>query len=43
MIFGSDMFKIMRFVFLLLKLLAEVFGDDDDKKSANENSFGKEA
>lgn len=42
MIFGSDMFKIMRFIIALLKLLAEIFGDDDDKNSANENGFGKE-
>ncbi len=39
MLFGSDMFKVMRFVFLLLKLLAEVFGDDDDKKAAKENGI----
>lgn len=37
--FGSDMFKVMKFVMLLLKLLAEVFGDDEDKKSASENGF----
>lgn len=42
MIFGTDMFKIIRFIIAIMKLLAEIFGDDDDKTSANENGFGKE-
>jgi len=30
--FGSDFFKIFHFVMEILRLIAEVFGDDDDKK-----------
>lgn len=37
--FGSDLFKVMRFVMALLKLLAEIFGDDEDKQSAKDNGF----
>jgi len=34
MLLGKDFFKIVRFILVLLKLLAETFGDNDDKKDA---------
>lgn len=40
--FGSDFFRIMRFIIALLKLMAEIWGDDKDKEEANANGFGKE-
>lgn len=40
--FGKDFFRIMRFIIALLKLMAEIWGDDDDKKEAEANGFAKE-
>lgn len=37
--FGSDFWKILKFVIALLKLMAQIFGNDEDKKSAEENGF----
>lgn len=37
--FGSDFWKILKFVIALLKLMAETFGNDDEKKAAKENGF----
>lgn len=37
--FGTDLFKVMRFVMAILKLLAEIFGDEEDMKKANDNGF----
>lgn len=30
--FGGDFFKVFHFVMELLRLIAQVFGDEDDKK-----------
>ena len=38
--FGSDFFKVMKFVVALLRLLAEIFGNDQDKIDAEANGFG---
>jgi len=35
--FGRDFFKIFGFVIRLIRLIAECFGDDDDKASVNES------
>lgn len=40
--FGSDFFRIMRFIIALLKLMADIFGNDEDKQEAEKNGFGKE-
>ena len=40
--FGKDFFKIMRFVFLLVKLLAKVFGNEEEMQQAKENGFAPE-
>lgn len=37
--FGSDFWKILKFVIALLRLMAEMFGNDDDRKAAKENGF----
>lgn len=37
MIFGSDMWKWLKVLIGLIKLLKEIFGDDDDKKDVQEN------
>ena len=39
--FGSDFFKIIKFVIAILRLIAEIFGNDEDRRSAEENGFGK--
>ena len=39
--FGSDFFKIFHFVVEILRLIASVFGDDDDKKGF-ENHLSKD-
>ena len=38
--FGSDFFKIFHFVLEILRLIAEVFGDDDDKKGFDNHLSG---
>lgn len=40
--FGADFFKVMRFVFALVKLLAQIFGSDEDKQAAKDNGFSAE-
>lgn len=35
--FGRDFFKILSIVVRLMRMFAEVFGDDDDKKEAEES------
>jgi len=35
--FGSDLWLALGFLIKLLKLIIEVFGDDDDKAEANNN------
>ena len=35
--FGRDFFKILNIVVRLVRMFAEVFGDDDDKKEAMES------
>lgn len=37
--FGADFFKVMRFVFALVKLLAQIFGNDEDRQAAEDNGF----
>ncbi|MBA7623489.1 hypothetical protein ES703_30885 [subsurface metagenome] len=37
--FGKDFFRIMRFIIALLKLMAEIWGDDNDKEAAKENGI----
>ena len=34
--FGKDFFKITHFIFTLLKLIAKVFGDEEDDKISDE-------
>lgn len=36
MTFGQDFFKTVQFIVAVLRLLARIFGDDDDKKSDDE-------
>jgi len=31
--FGADYFRIIEFVIAVLRLLAKIFGDDDDRKA----------
>ena len=40
MIFGEDFFRWSAFIIRLIKLIAEIFGDDDDKKQANNHLSG---
>jgi len=35
MIFGSDFWKWAQFAIAVLKLIANIFGDDSDKEQAN--------
>ena len=35
--FGSDLWMALGFLIKLLKLIIEVFGDDDDRNNAKEN------
>lgn len=39
MIFGKDFFKWMAFAIELIKLLIRIFGDDEDRKTAEQNGF----
>lgn len=39
MIFGSDMWKWLKFVIGLIRLLKVIFGDDEDKKDNAENGI----
>ena len=32
MTFGADFFKTIQFIVVVLRLLARIFGDDEDKK-----------
>lgn len=36
MTFGEDFFKIIQFVMAVMRLIARIFGDDDDKKHDDE-------
>lgn len=40
MLFGSDFWKWSAFIFELLKLIAKIFGDDEDKEQANNHLSG---
>ena len=35
--FGSDFFKILNLVIQIMRMFANIFGDDDDKKAAAES------
>lgn len=37
--FGADFWKILKFVIALMKLMAEMFGNDEEKKAAKENGL----
>jgi len=37
--FGSDFWKALKFFMAVLKLLAEIFGNDEDKQAAKDNGF----
>ncbi len=39
MLFGKDLWNALRFLIQLLKLLIEMFGDDDDKANAEKNNI----
>ncbi len=41
MIFGKDFWKLAQFLFQLLRLLGDIFGDDEDKEQANNHLSGK--
>lgn len=36
--FGKDLWQALRFLIMLLKLIIEMFGDDDDKAEAKNNN-----
>ncbi len=36
--FGSDLWDALRFLIALLKMIIEMFGDDDDKANAKANN-----
>jgi len=36
--FGKDLWEALRFLIALLKLIIEMFGDDDDKQNAKQNN-----
>lgn len=36
--FGRDLWEAMRFLIALLKLIINMFGDDDDKEEAKKNN-----
>lgn len=42
MTFGEDFFKIIQFVMAVLRLIARIFGDDEDKKH-DDNIMGNHA
>lgn len=37
--FGKDLWEALRFLIALLKLIINMFGDDDDKQNAKENNI----
>jgi len=37
--FGRDLWEAMRFLIALLKLIIEMFGDNDDKENAKKNNI----
>ena len=39
MTLGKDFFLFFRFAIAIVKLFAEIFGDDSDKKEAKKNGF----
>lgn len=41
--FGSDLWDAMRFLIALLKMIIEMFGDDDDKLNAKKNNINLES
>jgi len=36
--FGKDLWEALRFLIALLKLIIEMFGDDEDKAEAKKNN-----
>lgn len=40
MIFGKDTFKWISFIFKLIKLFTEIFGDGEDINEMNKNGLG---
>lgn len=36
--FGSDLWEALRFLIALLKLIIEMFGDNEDKENAKKNN-----
>ncbi len=36
--FGKDLWDALRFLIALLKMIIEMFGDDDDKINAKQNN-----
>lgn len=36
--FGSNLWEALRFLIALLKLIIDMFGDDDDKAEAKKNN-----
>lgn len=39
MLFGADFFKILNLVVQVMRLFSKVFGDDKDKKAAEESEI----
>lgn len=39
MLFGRDLWEALKFLIALLKLIIEMFGDDDDKENAAKNNI----
>ena len=39
MIFGKDFFRVLKFVVAIMRLIAEIFGDDEDRKNSTENTI----
>jgi hypothetical protein len=39
MTFTPDLFRWLRFAFLVFKLLVKIFGDDQEKEEAEKNGF----
>jgi len=37
--FGSDLWEALRFLIALLKLIIEMFGDNDDKENLKKNNI----
>lgn len=37
MIFGKDFFKVLKFVVEIMKPIALIFGDDEDRKNGEDN------